>query len=226
MKRASLFFVFSSTMLFVLCPIFAGCSSKRDMQTATVDEAPVYTVQIDRSENGAATGRRAKADDGSAVLPRSLAFEMVGEASASQASSTEARAAAGQAAILDAFVRSLIEARRERGQSTADFSARMGHRLAITHKSLPNGYIAEISLITGGVENVFKLKNGVLEGPPADMKLIRKLFAETNGEFSLLATDWSDHRGTCQARVACYLPAGLSTRLAAEPVVEESVPIP
>jgi hypothetical protein len=224
------FFRLSAVVPMALVVIFGsilmGCASKDRAVTAAAEE-PVYTVQIDRRDNGAATGRRSRMDDANSVLPRSLAFEMVGESGAAVVGGSEARASATQAAILDAFVRSLIEARRTRGQSTADFSARLGPRLAITHKSLPVGYFAEISLITGGVENTLTIKNGALESPVADMKLIRKVFAETNGEFSLLSTDWSSSDGTCQARVACYMPAGLEEHLAAQPAAaEENAPIP
>jgi len=172
-----------------------------------------FTIRVDRTNNGAAH----TADDTDPTRPsdrpRTLAFEMVGYSNAAQDATPEQRAAASQAAIVDAFCKALIEARTTRGQSTADFTAKFGPRMNVTHRTLDDGYEVQISLVYHGVESLFVVRNGVLQHPPQDLGMVHRLFEETNGEFSLLTTEASSTGGIALAKVGCYLPAGFDSRL-------------
>ena len=150
---------------------------------------------------------------------------MVGYSNATQDSTPEQRAASTQAAIIDAFGKALIEARASRGQSTADFTAKIGPRMKVTHRTIDTGYEIQISLLYRGVESLFVVRNGVLQHPPQDLGLIRRLFEETNGEFSLLATDSTTTGGVALAKVGCYLPAGFDSRITGD-VTGEKVETP
>lgn len=190
-----------------------GCSGAN----ATPDDEgkpPVFTVRLDDSLNGAALSRAAGPAGQSDRPRRALAFEMVGRAAGTgEADSTEQRAAAAQAAILDAFGKALIEARGERNQSTSDFTARLGPRLTVSHRTIGDGYELEVRVISGGAESQFIVRDGRLQHEPRDLALIRRIFEETNGEFSLLGAEETPSGAV--ARVACYVPAGFD---AAPPV--------
>jgi hypothetical protein len=69
---------------------------------------------------------------------------------------------------------------------------------------------------------VFVVRNGVLQHPPHDLKAIQSMFAETNGEFSLLETDWSTGEDDYSAKVGCYVPEGMSTAIAGDVTAEDS----
>ncbi len=181
---------------------------------ATASKPEEFRVRIDRRDNGAAAVVASEREKDSAIHRRSLAFEVVGESRPPSAeASLEARSAARQAAVIDAFGKALIEARRSRGQSTSDFSARIGPRMTITHRALGEGYELKIALTARGAETLFVVKDGVLQHPPHDLALLRRIFEETNGEFSLLATDTDSLRGVPVATVACYLPTGFDPAL-------------
>jgi hypothetical protein len=182
-----------------------GCAEK-PAKTEVASTESDYAIRLERDRAGSSSA--APLDRPRA--PRALTFEMSGFAAPpAGAITTEARTAAMQAAVLDAFVKALIEARRSRGQTTADFTARMGPRLTITHRQIGDGYEAEVTLISRGEDSTFVVRDGVLQHPPHEIRLLRQVFEETNGEFSLLSTEWSAPSGGCQATVACYRPAGL-----------------
>jgi hypothetical protein len=187
----------------------SACQKPKPVQPARVTTVePEYCIRVDRASNGAATTVEeavlADASDGQ----RTLAFEMAGYSQTATDATAEQRAAATQAAILDAFCKALIEARASRGQSVADFTATIGSRLTVTHRTVDGGYEVRIDVAYRGVDSLFVVRNGVLQHPPQDLSLVRQMFAETNGEFSLLETDVSSTGGLALAKVACYLPAG------------------
>lgn len=180
------------------------------------------------------TGRYEVAADSAArgTLPRELAFEMAGTArvgavGGSRVGGTRAgaeaisagpgeengaereRAAARQVAIIEAFAQALIEARRLRGQPTSDFTARLGPRLTIYHRSLGDGFEIEVVLVRRGEETHFEVKRGVLQHEPRNGEAVARLFEETNGEFALLESRWLAGGDECLARVACFRPVGL-----------------
>ncbi len=167
----------------------------------------VFTIHIDRGDNGAAEGVRDRQENKRTTLPRILAFEMSGIAEKPPAEAQADRhAAAKQAAVIEALAGALIEARRSRGQSTADFTAKLGPRLAIRHESLDQGHAIEVRLDAQGVETVFAVRNGELQHPAHDLSIVRRVFAETNGEFSLLSAGPTTASGQYVATVACYQP--------------------
>ncbi len=206
----------SLALLLVVVSAMTGCSAdanKGTAQKASVDEA-AFTIHIDQSDNGAAIAE-VQEKERRRMMPRELAFEMAGfaELHANEASQEE-RAAASQAAIIDAFTRALIEARRNRGQSTSDFTAEIGPRLRVRHTSLDDGYEVRISLISRGEESEIVVRNGVLQHPPRDMRLVHLIFDETNGEFSILDAGQLNQNGQYLAKVGCYLPRGFDTVIA------------
>ncbi len=204
--------MFAATTLAALS--LASCRSMngRDEPVKSVAEAD-YTIRVDRANNGAATKTDEAELSPSTDHRRTLAFEMVGISSAAQDATPEQRVAATQAAIIDAFAKALIEARASRGQPTADFTTRIGPRMKVTHRTIDSGSEIQISLLYRGIESLFIVRNGVLQHPPQDLAVIRRLFEETNGEFSLLATDASSAGGVAIAKVGCYLPAGFDSRI-------------
>lgn len=193
-----------------------GCSdnaNKSADRKAAIDET-AFRIHIDRSDNGAAVAA-VQEKERRRMMPRQLAFEMAGFAELHEENaSQEARASASQAAIVDAFTRALIEARRNRGQTTSDFTAEIGPRLHISHSVLRDGYEVRISLISRGEESEIVVKNGVLQHPPRDMRLVHQIFEETNGEFSILDAGQLNQNGQYLAKVGCYLPKGFDTAIA------------
>jgi hypothetical protein len=203
--------------LLLLAP--AGCQPALREPPA---EMPAFTVQLD-DRRPAAPPLPAAA--GQPTIPRALSFEMVGFAGQPSADgSVEQRAAVTQAAVIEAFYRALAEARRSRGQSSSDFTAELGPRLTLSHCRQDGADEIRISLVRRGAETVFEVRGGVLQHPPHDLDLLRQVFEETRGEFSLLSADWNPARGGCEARVACYLPAGLDKAVAGAPSVEGDAP--
>ena len=200
----------------LVCLSVCGCGPKQQARTAQSADRP-FTVTVNRTDNGAAAAPAA-ADSQAAAVPRALSFEMAGFAKAPAAGEPlEERSAAAQAAIIDAFGRALIEARRARGQSVSDFTADMGPRLSIRHCRVNGGYQLELDLLARGVQTTFVVRDGVLQHPPRDLKLVHRIFDETNGEFSLLGTEWHPEDGTYVAKVGCYLPEGFGDALAGQP---------
>jgi len=164
------------------------------------------TVTIAPGDEAART--KAPPSDEPALLPRTFAFEMAGFSAPVRDGTPEQRIAATQAAVIDAFCQALIEARRARGQSASDFTAVLGPRLTVRHCQTDDGYQAEIDVISRGVETSFIVRNGKLQHPPHDVKLVQRIFQETNGEFSLLGAEWRPDAGSYVATVGCYTPAG------------------
>ncbi|MFQ5411790.1 MAG: hypothetical protein ACE5EC_05815, partial [Phycisphaerae bacterium] len=177
----------------------------------------VFRVRIDRDRQAAPALPRSDDRPGHRLLPRRLSFEVVGfSRRPGRGASQEARAAARQAAIVDAFARALIETRRSRGQSDSNFTAKLGRRLSVIHRTLDTGYEVEVRLIAGGVEKKFIVRNGVLQHLPHDFKLIHRMFAETRGEFSLLPTPPETGSDVQVAKVGSYLPGGFNGALAGD----------
>ena len=199
-----------------LCASVGACG--RGPQTRTAQDATdkPFTLTLNRTDNGAATAPQRSADE-AAAMPRTLSFEMAGFARAPDSREPqEERSAAAQAAIIDALGKALIEARRSRGQPDSDFTAQLGPRLTVHHCRVNGGYQVEVTLVARGVETSFVVRDGVLQHPPRDLKLIQRIFYETNGEFSLLGTEWLPESKMYVAKVGCYLPAGLGEALAGE----------
>lgn len=196
------------------CVVLVGCGpAERPADVAQTAEG--MTIHIDRNENGAAFRSDGEAVEPRVAMPRKLAFEVSGTArSAPAGASQEQRAAARQAAIIDAFGKALIEARRSRGQPVSDFTAKLGPRLTVIHRTIGTGSEFEVRLIARGVQKVFVVRNGVLQHLPHDAGLVRKVFEETNGEFSLLPADQIASSDVCVAKVGCYVPAAMDGALA------------
>lgn len=211
----------SSALILSLCGLalsaMTGCSKARNAGVEEESEPRPISVRLDRSNNGAAinvpTGRSAD----TVAPPRELAFSVVGSAPGTEAPATmEAKAAASQAAILDAFAKALREARKSRGQTTSDFTARFGPRLTATDRTDGDAREFTVCLKYRGVDNTITVRNGALQQPPVDFRLIRRVFEETNGEFSLLDTDASSRDGIVLATVGCYIPPGYEDTLRPE----------
>ena len=207
----------------LLVPSVCGCGpGARNAQAVAARDAASntgFTVRIDRRDNGAAATARSAQEQ--KAIARELAFQMVGQAATvSGRPSHEARVAASQAAVIDAFTKALSEARRARGQSTSDFSAKIGPRLTFTHKALPDGDEVTVRIVSRGIESRFIVRDGELQHPPHDVRLLRQVFKETNGEFALIRTDDTSRSGCVQATVACYLPRGAQTSIPANLAVK------
>jgi hypothetical protein len=207
-----------------------GCGQPTKKPAAQTDAATEgYSVTLNRDDNGAAAQAQNSKPADTLLVPRTLSFEMAGFAKAPPAGEPiEERSAAGQAAIIDAFAQALMEARRQRGQATTDFTAQLGPRLTVRHCRVNGANQIEVALITRGTETTFLVRDGILQHPPRDLKLVQRIFEETNGEFALLGTEWLPDRGQYVATVGCYLPAGINDALAgeadAEPAASPAAP--
>lgn len=207
----------SRAMVTILgCLCCCGCNEPGQVAQTTDDEAP--TITLNRRDNGAAvTGGASAGSFERTAMPRSLSFEMAAFAHpGGEADAQERRAAATQAAVVNAFCDALIEARRSRGQPDADFTARLGPRLTVTHCTTADGPEVRIDLVSRGVETTFSVLNGALQHPPRDLSLLHRIFEETHGEFALLGTEWFPGTDLCIARVGYYLPAGYEEALAGD----------
>ena len=209
----------------LLMGIGVACQKSKTTEPVKTTAPQEYAIRVDRENNGAVATAGEVDLTNASDRQRTLAFEMAGYSETTPDATPEQRAAATQTAIIDAFCKALIEARSSRGQSTADFTAKIGPRMTVTHRTIDAGYEVRIGLTYRGVESLFIVRNGVLQHPPQDLALIQQIFNETNGEFSLLATDGSSTGGVALATVACYVPAGLESRLAGDVTVEK-VPTP
>jgi len=186
-----------------------------------------FGVRVDRSENGAALEGPAGHTSDSIAPPREFAFSVVGSAPVSTTLlSPEGRSAASQAAIIEALGSAIRETRKARGRSTTDFTAKIGDRLTFTQKTDGDSREITVCLTYRGVENTIIVRDGVLRQPPVDFRLIRQLFAETNGEFSLLGTDRTSPDGVVLATVGCYVPAGFSDELTPRNIAQGSLEEP
>lgn len=198
------------------CIWASGCTPAKQVNPAT-DAEKVYPVTLDRRDNGAAAPAAHRGLAAYPATPRTLSFEMAGFAHESDTGDAqERRAAATQAAIIDAFCEALIESRRTHGLSTENFTAKPGPRLTITHCTTDDGHEIQIDLVSQGRETRFVVRHGQLQHPPRDLAMVHQIFRETDGDFCLLGTDWSGPSGTCLARVGCYTPAALGEALAGD----------
>ena len=82
------------------------------------------------------------------------------------------------------------------------------------HRTVGTSDEIEVRLIARGIQKVFVVRDGVLQHLPHDVSLIREIFDETNGEFSLLPADRAARPGVCIAKVGCYVPMALHGALA------------
>ncbi|MEK6643946.1 MAG: hypothetical protein AABZ08_08555 [Planctomycetota bacterium] len=199
--------------------LLAGCGSARTVAVSDTSTQTDYKVRIQRNSS-------ASTSDTIAAPARDLAFEVSGFAGATVGTDkSDEKTSVTQAAIVDAFVRAMVEARRNRGQTTGDFTTKIGPRVTIVHRQIGDGYEAQITLMARGVDTTFIVRDGVLKHEPHDLKLLRQVFDETNGEFALLGTTWKPVQRGCEARVACYQPAGMEGAVAGA-TAETSTPTP
>ena len=205
-----------------------GCSNSASKTKPTGESInDHFGVRVDRSENGAALQAPGGQDSDSIIPQREFAFSVVGSAPVSTTLlSPEGRSAASQAAIIEALGSAIRETRKARGRSTTDFTAKIGDRLTFTQKTDGDSRESTVCLTYRGVENTIVVRDGVLRQPPVDFRLIRQLFAETNGEFSLLGTDRTSPDGIVLATVGCYVPAGFSDELTPQNVAQGSLEEP
>lgn len=202
----------SCTVALALAALLGGCGAKQKVQQPVVNETP--TVRIDRADNGAAAAPAAGRFV-AAQAPRMFAFEMTGVGKAGRAdASSEDRAAAGQAAIIEAFCNALIEARGKKPDSAPSFEVDFGPRLKVARTDSSDGVRTTVTLVSRGIETKFVSVAGKLQHQPHDLRLVQQVFDATNGEFSLLASSWSPGTGQSVATVARYLPAELDSALA------------
>jgi hypothetical protein len=194
--------------------LICGCGPKeKARQTASTSNG--FDVRIDRSENGAAAPAAHAGGQKTGDTPRTLAFEMSGAGKMPESgASPERRAAANQAAIIEAFCKAVIEARKATGRPGSDFAVDFGPRLKVSRMAVDGGYESRVTLVSRGVETAFVVRNGQLQHEAHDFRQVQQIFDATDGEFSLLGTDWSPVKGECVATVARYTPAELNSALA------------
>lgn len=202
----------------VLLAGLAGCGPRSGAQSSIqTAPQPSHTVRIDAGENGAASpARSVSADDRTDQKPRALMFEISGVAVLpSDGATQEQWAAAREAAVLDALAKAIMESRREAGLSDDNFVEKLAPKLTASRRVSVDGDEFEVRLIERGMERLFMIRDGVLLHPPHDFALVRKIFSETGGAFSLLPADMSP-TNRYVARVGCYEAIGVNSRLAGE----------
>jgi hypothetical protein len=196
--------------------ILCGCHGAQKSPPPPAPVQEKYGIHIDRSSRG--TSRGGVFADTNRNSPRKLAFEMTGFAAPPQSEYyPQDRSAIRQAAIIDALARALIEARRARGQTTSNFTAKIGPNLTLSQRSLGKGSEVNLVLMYRGEEIRFHVINGVLKSPPQDLQVIQRIFDQTNGEFALLGVGCSTQSRSCMARVGGYMPVEPEIRVAGTP---------
>ncbi|MBX3395877.1 MAG: hypothetical protein KF841_10970 [Phycisphaerae bacterium] len=196
----------------------AGCGSRGGPQSSIQFAGqPSHTVRIDAGENGAASpARSASADAHADRTPRALMFEVSGVALLpSDNAGQEQWAAAREAAVLDALAKAIMESRRGAGLSDDNFVEKLSPKLTASRRVSVDGDEFEIRLIDRGMERLFVMRDGILLHPPHDFALVRRIFTETGGAFSLLPADMSP-TNRYVARVGCYEALGVESRMAGE----------
>ncbi len=220
-----------SRIVLVFCLIVGclGCNlneKKTHQQSTAQEKAAMVVIQPTAEEDAAAEEAMIKRAQ-EQLVPRTLMFEMVGTATPPKTGTEQEReAAAMQAAIIDSFCKALIEARHSRGQTTSDFTARLGPRLTITHCLVDDDAEIHAEVIDRGVNTTFVVRGGILQHTPHDWKAVQALFEETNGEFSLLDTTRSANGEQHFARVGCYLPQGFNTAIVGTESIDDTEEMP
>lgn len=201
----------------ILC-CHTGCAQQdREAPKSEPAEVAGPAINIDRTHNGAAIRLARRAPRDVPRMQRPLSFEMCGTAPEAAGDSTrDARAAATQAAIVNALFSAVVETRRAKGEPVVNFTANLGPRLTITHLSFEGGQEIRLSLSSARGDSEFVVRNGVLTHPPHDLETVRRVFDATNGEFSLIDTQRDELSGAITARVGCYGPASAETAIAAD----------
>lgn len=194
--------------------VLAGCGDQQAASRPVSEEAPLK-VRIDRADNGAASPRGGRTS--AQMRPRTFAFEMTGIGKMSRVeSSAEDRAAAAQAAIIEALCNALMESRGADPRSASPFVAEFGPRLKVTRNVTPDGVRTSVRLVARGIETLFVAIDGRLQHEPHNLRLVQQIFEATNGEFSLLATAWPLAAGESVATVAHYHLSGSDAALAGD----------
>ncbi len=202
----------------------AGCNSP-NAGGPSAEPAAGPAVNLDRTDNGAAVRltRRAPRDD--RRLQRPLSFVMTGSAPfAAGDSTTDSRAAATQAAVIDALFAAVVENRRDAGESIVNFTQHLGPRVSLTHLSLEGRDEIRVKLASTRGESEFVVRDGVLTHPPYDFETLRRVFEATDGEFSLLETRRDALQKSITARVGCYGSVTTGTAIVADVEVEDEIP--
>ncbi len=216
-SRTSPALVFTSSAVCLLAINAVGCNRSSSNDEPVVQKAPppeVFTVRIDAGNNGAAPMVQKGYDPSKRRAPRALIFETSGVARLpDEGASQEEWAAVREAAVLDAFAKAIMEARRMAGLPEDEFVEEFSSRMTVAQRISVNGEEFEVRLVDRGMERLFLLRDTVLQHPPHDFELVRKIFAETNGEFTLLPVDEAP-MGRMIAKVGCYEKAMLSGHFA------------
>lgn len=195
----------------------SGCSSRNEPEPVSqATHSPNYTVCIDSGNNGAASPVTPVTHAERRRPPRVLVFETSGVAPIPKDGGTQEEwAAARESAVLDALAEGIMESRRDAGLPDRNFVDKIAPRLTAAHRTTDAGEEFELRLVDRGLERIFLIRDGLLQHPPHDFELVRKIFTETNGAFTLLPVDEAP-LNRYVARVGCYERIGVESRLAGE----------
>lgn len=197
--------------LIALLPLTA-CDALRHSERPAGPDQPPPTVRVDPSANGAAPSRGPPVA-GIEFAGRRLAYVIRGVGRADDhVADPDRRPSMSQAAVVEALCGAVAEARRLRGESGADLTVPLSPRLTITTKSAgPETHEVELTLVVNGRSNVFRARGGVLQHPPNDLSIVRRVFEETHGDYALISTEFDLDGNQCVAVVGAYRPADLAT---------------
>lgn len=195
-----------------------GCnrsdSDREPVSAKATPPAEVFTVHIDAGNNGAAPAAMKSTEGRDARKPRALIFESSGVARLpADGGSQEQWASAREAAVLDGFAKGIMEARRMAGLPDDEFTEQFSSRLTVAQRISSSGEEFEVKLLDRGMERLFLLRDGILQHPPHDFELVRKIFSETAGEFRLLPVDDAP-LDRMVAKIGCYEKADMNSRFA------------
>lgn len=162
-----------------------------------------YTIHVDRPASADAPAGT------DAARPRKFAFRVTGSAPLpADDAAAEDRIAAEQAAVIEAFRHALIESRRAQGKSAENFTVQFSPRLSVQCRSTGDSVETTVSLLYRGIKNRLVVRDGILQHPPVDLRIIRGVFDETDGQFALLDTEPLRDADRIAAAVACYQSSG------------------
>ncbi len=216
-SRGAIRVLLPTAVVFSLAPSLGGCGGAgRSGQPVAETEAPpqdFYAVRIDRTADASAAAD--STDAPRTPPPREFLSQLAGVGRApADNRGPDGRAAAREAAIIEAFFKALIETRRSSTESTAGFVVDLSDRLQAARGIEQGVEVLELRLLSRGAETVFQVRGGVLQHPAHDFELICQVFAETQGRYSLISAERLDSPRNYVARVACYEPAGSIEALA------------
>ncbi len=219
-------FAIASALLATGCYREHRASPAVDLSETEAAEHPkADAIRLSRTQVGAEV--RPEADVQPApeapAVKRELLFVVTGFGETPETGGLlERRAAAVEAAVVDALGRAIRQKRRDpkTGTMSPEYRVELSPRLIVVGQLVRGAFQTAIRLTVdrAGKSHDYELcvLNGVLAEPPHDRAIIDEIFQAAGGEFVLQSTGPTPEPGRYRAEVACYrvLPPTAATQTA------------